>query len=207
MRAKATAATVRLPSCPFHTSSLTILTRAIGSEPAHGEGHHQSGAAANFQNTHSTSSNYGPYSTNAGNKLNPRFDSDMDHRCTTTGSTNVGPHSSNVANKLDPRIDSDADHRANPSSGMGTSGPVTGSSNVGHHTSNFANKLDPRIDSGQDHRANPTSSFGMQGAGAGGFGGVGSTNEPAGHPNVGRTVRAHSMNAPRFRSRPATHNL
>lgn len=66
--------------------------------------------------TSTTSTNYGSHSTNTANKLDPRFDSDMDHRGTATGSTNVGPHSSNVANKLDPRFDSDADHRANPNS-------------------------------------------------------------------------------------------
>jgi hypothetical protein len=66
--------------------------------------------------TQTTSTNYGSHSTNTANKLDPRFDSDMDHRGTATGSTNVGHHSNNVANKLDPRIDSDADHRANPSS-------------------------------------------------------------------------------------------
>ena len=66
--------------------------------------------------THNTSTNYGSHSTNTANKLDPRFDSDMDHRGTATGSTNVGHHSNNVANKMDPRIDSDADHRLNPNS-------------------------------------------------------------------------------------------
>ncbi|KAF1947841.1 hypothetical protein EJ02DRAFT_461381 [Clathrospora elynae] len=69
--------------------------------------------------TGSTSTNYGAHDTNIGNKLDPRYDSDMDHRGTATGSTNVGPHSTNVSNKLDPRIDSDADHRANPASKVG----------------------------------------------------------------------------------------
>lgn len=67
-------------------------------------------------NTHTAATNYGSHSTNTGNKLDPRFDSDLDHRGTATGSTNTGHHSSNVANKLDPRIDSDIDHRANPNS-------------------------------------------------------------------------------------------
>ncbi len=60
----------------------------------------------------------GPHSTNAGNKLDPRFDSDLDHRGTVTGSTNNGPHETNMGNKLDPRIDSDMDHRANPASSV-----------------------------------------------------------------------------------------
>jgi hypothetical protein len=53
------------------------------------------------------STNYGPHATNVGNKVDPRFDSDMDHRGTAQGSTNFGPHSTNVGNKLDPRVDSD----------------------------------------------------------------------------------------------------
>ena len=72
--------------------------------------------------TNTTSTNYGPHDTNVGNKLDPRFDSDMDHRGTATGSTNAGPHSTNMGNKLDPRVDSDMDHRADPTSatsGMG----------------------------------------------------------------------------------------
>lgn len=50
--------------------------------------------------THSTSTNYGPHSSNTANKLDPRFDSDVDHRGTATGSTNVGTHSTNVGNKV-----------------------------------------------------------------------------------------------------------
>lgn len=53
------------------------------------------------------STNYGPHDSNVANKLDPRYDSDMDHRGTVSGSTNYGPHSTNVGNKLDPRIDSD----------------------------------------------------------------------------------------------------
>ncbi|KAF2852335.1 hypothetical protein T440DRAFT_421222 [Plenodomus tracheiphilus IPT5] len=78
------------------------------------------------------STNVGPHSTNVGNKLDPRYDSDGDHRAdplssvsgtgTAVGSTNVGTHSTNVGNKLDPRFDSDADHRANPGSAVGGQG-------------------------------------------------------------------------------------
>jgi len=74
--------------------------------------------AERVNTTGTTSTNYGPHSTNTANKLDPRFDSDMDHRGTATGSTNVGHHQTNVGNKLDPRIDSDADHRANPASSL-----------------------------------------------------------------------------------------
>ncbi|KAJ4993868.1 chitin synthase 2 [Stagonosporopsis vannaccii] len=85
----------------------------------HRTGHtsHVGDAERERLNTTSTAStNYGSHSTNTGNKLDPRFDSDMDHRGTATGSTNLGSHTTNTANKLDPRFDSDADHRANPNS-------------------------------------------------------------------------------------------
>ncbi|KAJ4350733.1 hypothetical protein N0V95_004464 [Ascochyta clinopodiicola] len=86
-----------------------------------------------------TSTNYGSHSTNTANKLDPRFDSDMDHRGTATGSTNVGPHSTNVANKLDPRFDSDVDHRANPNNGTGST------------TESFGGKWEPQASSGHEH--------------------------------------------------------
>ncbi|CAA9966639.1 hypothetical protein PTMSG1_09998 [Pyrenophora teres f. maculata] len=69
--------------------------------------------------TNTTSTNYGSHNSNIGNKVDPRYDSDMDHRGTATGSANHGPHSTNVSNKLDPRVDSDADHRADPTSTVG----------------------------------------------------------------------------------------
>jgi hypothetical protein len=152
---------------------LTSLPTATGSEPAHGVGH-------NVPPT-STSSNYGPHDTNTGNKLDPRFDSDMDHRNNPTsamgpsggnvGSTNAGHHNSNLANKLDPRVDSDQDHRANPASNIGIQGAGAGgvggvgSTNAGPHASNVGNKLDPRIDSDMDNRGNPASHIGGTGAG------------------------------------------
>ncbi|KAG9192717.1 hypothetical protein G6011_11451 [Alternaria panax] len=75
--------------------------------------------------TGTTSTNYGSHNSNIGNKLDPRYDSDMDHRGTATGSTNAGPHSTNVGNKLDPRVDSDVDHRADPTSNVGGTGYET----------------------------------------------------------------------------------
>jgi hypothetical protein len=175
---------------------LIIFYTATGSEPAHGVGH-------NVPPT-STSTNYGPHSTNTGNKLDPRFDSNTDHRGTATGSTNAGPHSNNVANKLDPRIDSDQDHRNNPTSGMGPSAGM-GSSNAGHHSSNLSNKLDPRVDSDMDHRANPTSNVGIQGAGAGGAGGVGSTNAGPHASNVGNKLDPRVDSDMDNRGNPASH--
>ncbi|KAF1830709.1 hypothetical protein BDW02DRAFT_591694 [Decorospora gaudefroyi] len=69
--------------------------------------------------TNTTATNYGSHNSNIGNKVDPRYDSDMDHRGTKTDSTNLGPHSTNVGNELDPRFDSDADHRADPTSKVG----------------------------------------------------------------------------------------
>ncbi|KAJ5025009.1 hypothetical protein PSV08DRAFT_251740 [Bipolaris maydis] len=80
---------------------------------------HATSAGVAPTNTTSTSTNYGPHDSNIGNKLDPRFDSDTDHRGTATNSTNAGPHSTNMGNKLDPRFDSDQDHRADPTSTIG----------------------------------------------------------------------------------------
>ncbi|TGZ77708.1 hypothetical protein EX30DRAFT_366555 [Ascodesmis nigricans] len=135
------------------------------------------------------STNAGPHSSNAGNKLDPRIDSDLDHRGTTTagaigsshtaGSTNAGPHKSNIANKLDPRVDSDRDGRAAAGNthggvlGTGTSAAHTaGSTNYGPHSSNIGNKLDPRVDSDLDR------SHGMETAGTMGTTGTTSTTGP-----------------------------
>ncbi|KAF3391626.1 hypothetical protein F1880_007763 [Penicillium rolfsii] len=91
-------------------------------------------------NTGANTINAGPHNSKTANKLDPRVDSDLDHRAqnpATTGSgrpdtydsanrgantTNAGPHNSKIANKLDPRVDSDLDHRAqNPGyTGSGT---------------------------------------------------------------------------------------
>jgi hypothetical protein len=127
-----------------------------------GVGHNVAPTDATASNMHTTSTNHGPHSTNTANKLDPRFDSDMDHRGTTTSSTNAGPHTSNFANKLDPRVDSDMDHRANPTSAAGMQGAGAGglggagSTNAGPHASNLGNKLDPRVDSDMDRTTGPT---------------------------------------------------
>ena len=41
------------------------------------QGYHRAGAGTHGQHTTGGSSNYGPHGTNVGNKLDPRFDSDM----------------------------------------------------------------------------------------------------------------------------------
>jgi hypothetical protein len=127
--------------------------------------------------TDGASSNCGPHSTAIGNKLDPRYDSDLDHRGTTQGSTNYGLHHTKLGNKLDPRYDSDrvnrdagyrchacgvmnyASHSTNVSnepaprygSDIDYPGARTGSTNYGPH-GNVRNKLDPRYDSDLDHR-------------------------------------------------------
>ncbi|KAF2872090.1 hypothetical protein BDV95DRAFT_606653 [Massariosphaeria phaeospora] len=95
------------------------------------------------------STNHGPHSTNTANKLDPRFDSDLDGRGTQHGSTNYGPHGTNVGNKLDPRFDSDLDNR----------GTQHGSTNYGPHDTNIGNKLDRRFDSDLDNRGPKESQF------------------------------------------------
>ncbi|RFU29810.1 hypothetical protein B7463_g6525, partial [Scytalidium lignicola] len=79
----------------------------------------------------SNSTNAGPHESNVANKIDPRVDSDLDHRGNrsnantggvfgTTGShatpgsgtaqNTAGPHNSDWANKGDPRVDSDRDN-------------------------------------------------------------------------------------------------
>ncbi|XP_014557026.1 hypothetical protein COCVIDRAFT_15618 [Bipolaris victoriae FI3] len=116
---------------------------------------HATSAGVAPTNTTSTSTNYGPHDSNIGNKLDPRFDSDTDHRGTATGSTNAGPHSTNVGNKLDPRFDSDQDHRADPTSTIGadlhTFLPLQQTDGTGALSGlEAANKLDPIFPVGPD---------------------------------------------------------
>ncbi|KAF2712044.1 hypothetical protein K504DRAFT_488556 [Pleomassaria siparia CBS 279.74] len=91
----------------------------------------------------SASTNFGPYSTNTDNKLDPRYDSDFSHLWPTESSSIYGPHSTSIDNKLNPLHDSDIDHRQSGN----------GSSNYGPHKTNIQDKLDPRYDSDRDHRS------------------------------------------------------
>ncbi|KIW52114.1 hypothetical protein PV05_07779 [Exophiala xenobiotica] len=77
------------------------------------------------------------HSSRGANKLDPRVDSDFDHRAnpgsnvggygatanapstTTAGHHGNNMHSSQLENKIDPRVDSDFDHRGNPGSKVG----------------------------------------------------------------------------------------
>ncbi|KAF2006995.1 hypothetical protein P154DRAFT_421429 [Amniculicola lignicola CBS 123094] len=86
----------------------------------------------------STSSNYGPHSTNLGKKLDSFVDSDHGHR---SAPSNYGPHSTNPGNKLNPRYDSDCDHCGAHGGNIGTEPHIRAT-----HRSNNLNGLDPRID-------------------------------------------------------------
>jgi len=89
------------------------------------------GTGTGFAGGISNSTNAGPHGSNVANKLDPRVDSDLDHRGNrsnadrggvfgaagshaTTGSgtaqNTAGPHNSDWANKVDPRVDSDRDN-------------------------------------------------------------------------------------------------
>ncbi|OKL60511.1 hypothetical protein UA08_04267 [Talaromyces atroroseus] len=105
------------------------------------------------------STNQGPHNSNMMNKLDPRVDSDRDHRAApggitgqshpagTTGTTGTavgaggmgtgtgttttaGPHNSNVANEMDPRVDSDRSNYGTSSGLAAGTGTRTG---TGHH--------------------------------------------------------------------------
>lgn len=85
--------------------------------------------------THNTSTNAGPHSSNVANKLDPRFDSDRDHRGATTGTTTTGTHQGTSTTGT-----------------TGLSDPHTGPAphTAGPHKSDLLNKLDPRVDSDLD---------------------------------------------------------
>jgi hypothetical protein len=121
-----------------HTGQVgaTGLAGAQGTHNTHGT-HHGAGVTGTSGVPEGT---YGPHSSRIANALDPRVDSDRDHRGhpaagTTTGlggataagthdttgfgltgnsgapEGTYGPHSSRVVNAADPRVDSDRDHR------------------------------------------------------------------------------------------------
>lgn len=57
------------------------------------------------------STKYAPHGTNVGNKVDPRYESNVNQHGTMQGSSGYGPHGTDTANQLDPRIDS---HRGMP---------------------------------------------------------------------------------------------
>ncbi|PGH13443.1 hypothetical protein AJ80_06312 [Polytolypa hystricis UAMH7299] len=161
------------------------------------------------ENTSSTgttghSTNAGPHSSNIANKVDPRVDSDRDHR----GNAGVaGTHTSRTTNVSDPRVQSDMNHQStgtNPVTGnttYGAAGDGTGytstGTNVGPHDSRTANKLDPRVDSDYNTRGT-TTGYGASGArGTAGSGTVGSGtigSAPIGSGTASRTAGPHDTN-------------
>ncbi|KAF2797388.1 hypothetical protein K505DRAFT_298410 [Melanomma pulvis-pyrius CBS 109.77] len=89
--------------------------------------------------THTGPTNYGPHATNTGNKLDPRYDSDLGTR-----SSNDGPHNTH---KFDPNYDSDQDRR-------GTYAGY-GLTDYGLHSTNVGNEIVPRYDFDLDATHDP----------------------------------------------------
>ncbi|CAG8429629.1 unnamed protein product [Penicillium salamii] len=103
------------------------------------------GSSNPLSGTHdsSRSSNYGPHDSNIGNSVDPRVDSDLSNRTSSTGTgLNTGSHTG-----------------SHTGASYGSAAPLTGagnsanaqesarSTNHGPHDSNIANAADPRVDS------------------------------------------------------------
>ncbi|CAG7924464.1 unnamed protein product [Penicillium olsonii] len=122
-------------------------TASVGSGGLGGSHTGSTGYGSNpLSGTHdsSRSSNYGPHDSNVGNAVDPRVDSDLDNRHSSTGTglntgSHVGSHSGSTSYGS-----------ATPLTGAGNSANAqesARSTNHGPHDSNVANKLDPRVDS------------------------------------------------------------
>ncbi|KAJ5745226.1 hypothetical protein N7520_010408 [Penicillium odoratum] len=106
------------PTNPFgHSRGDTTGSHTRFNEPSNVDstntkGSHNTGPTGSdsYASARSGATNAGPHDSATANKLDPRVDSDQDHRANqgTMGSrSNVGPHDSAMANKMDPRVDSD----------------------------------------------------------------------------------------------------
>lgn len=84
------------------------------------------GTGTGFAGGVSNSTNAGPHNSNLANKLDPRVDSDLDHR---------GNRHANQGGVF------------GASGSHATAGPGTAQNTAGPHNSDWANKLDPRVDS------------------------------------------------------------
>ncbi|KIW57077.1 hypothetical protein PV05_05678 [Exophiala xenobiotica] len=95
-------------------------------------GHHQA-----KHDTEHGSTNAGPHNSNAANKLDPRVDSDLDHR--ENPGSSVGGYKHGAV--------------GGPYSGstFGTAGTGAAQSTAGPHNTDFLNKADPRVDSDKDN--------------------------------------------------------
>ncbi|EKV11652.1 Putative DHN1 [Penicillium digitatum] len=109
------------------------------------------------------SSNHGPHSSNLANKLDPRVDSDKDHRAADIDGTSA---SVGVTHDTATATGTHGTTHGTTHGNTGVTGThgTTGSTNTGPHSSNLANKADPRVDSDRDPRAAHTD---VTGAGLG----------------------------------------
>ncbi|KAK2073208.1 hypothetical protein P8C59_007506 [Phyllachora maydis] len=128
-------------------------TSASGTHPHGTQAGNTVTGTTGYGNTGVAEGTHGPHSSRIGNAVDPRVDSDRDHRAaglgagtgagyTGTGVTNSGlgssnhtsgvpqgmhgPHSSRIANTLDPRVDSDRDGSHTMGSTTGTHTGMTG---------------------------------------------------------------------------------
>ncbi|KAK1706921.1 uncharacterized protein BDZ83DRAFT_189392 [Colletotrichum acutatum] len=102
---------------------------------------------------------HGPHGGRAANKLDPRVDSDRDHR----GAPTTGLTGSNTYDNTTGTGHAGGLHN-NPHGTTGSVGGVAGNTTTGYndpdgvhgpHSGRAANKLDPRVDSDRDHRGAP----------------------------------------------------
>lgn len=160
-----------------------------------------SGTTGGYGSTHTAgSTNYGPHDSKVANKLDPRVDSDLDHRGTGTHGTHTGTHTGTgtgaygtgttgaygtgttgaQTGEYGSGLDTRGTHGTH---GTGTTGAGYGSGNHGPHDAPVLNKLDPRFDSDRDHRAAGTShtagSTGAYGSGTTGEAGYGTHDHRA----------------------------
>ena len=122
------------------------------------------GSTGNAYDT-TRSSNYGPHDSNLANKADPRVDSDLDSRHTsTTGPAATGAAYGSTGNAYG----STGNAYGSTGNAYGSTGntyDTTRSSNYGPHDSNAANKMDPRVDSDLDGRNTHHSTSSGHGAG------------------------------------------
>lgn len=146
----------------------------------------------------------GPHSSNLANKLDPRVDSDVDHR--NNPASNVGGYgqTQGAGSYGATGGTSTAPGYGAPSSTGGAhyggahhgGATTTTTSTTGPHSSNMANKLDPRVDSDADHRNNPASNVGGRGQAQGTYGGAGGTTTAPGYGAASSATGTHGTAGP-----------
>lgn len=85
--------------------------------------------------------NYGQQRTILANKVDPRYNSVLDHRDPRESSSSYNPHSSNTDTKMDPCYDSNPYHR----------GATEGSTNYGPDRTNVSQRMSPHYGSDVDY--------------------------------------------------------